>query len=74
MINSLFDAMITYRLDELSGAVKAIQDAEAKLAGNNNADAAKLIAEARALVNEVPVTEAQASESDSNSLSGRPQK
>jgi ABC-type glycerol-3-phosphate transport system substrate-binding protein len=68
VINSLFDVMITYRLDELRGAVKAIQDAEAKLAGNNNADAAKLIAEARALVNEVPVTEAQASEDDFNNI------
>ena len=68
VINSLFDVMITYRLDELRGAVKAIQDAEAKLAGKTNADAAKLIAEARALVNEVPVTEAQASESDFNNI------
>ncbi|WNJ99343.1 extracellular solute-binding protein [Thalassospiraceae bacterium LMO-JJ14] len=68
VINSLFDVMITYRLDDLVAATKAIQKAEAKLAGNNNAEAAKLIAEAHALVNAVPVTAAQASEKDFNKI------
>ncbi|WP_419640181.1 ABC transporter substrate-binding protein [Thiolapillus sp.] len=42
VVNSLFDVMITYRLDDLRTAVKAIQDAEAALQGNNNPAAQKL--------------------------------
>ncbi|MDH3792432.1 MAG: extracellular solute-binding protein, partial [Rhodospirillales bacterium] len=33
VVNSLFDVMITYRLDDLRAATKAIQEAEAALAG-----------------------------------------
>lgn len=62
VVNSLFDVMITYRLNDLQEAVKAIQDAEAKLAGKSNPKAAALIAEARALVAAVPITEAKASD------------
>ncbi len=62
VVNSLFDVMITYRLNDLQEAVKAIQDAEAKLAGKSNPKAAALIAEARALVSAVPITEAKASD------------
>ena len=68
VINSLFDVMITYRLDDLREAIRAIQKAEAKLVGKSNSEASNLIAEARALVNEVPVSEAQASESDFNKI------
>ena len=39
LVNSLFDVMITYRLEELNAATKAIQDAEAALAGTTNAEA-----------------------------------
>lgn len=56
LVNSLFDVMITYRMDDLRAATKAIQDAEA--AGGN----AKLIAEAKALVAAVPVSEAEAAD------------
>jgi phosphoglycerate transport regulatory protein PgtC len=68
VINSLFDVMITYRLDDLRAATKAIQVAEAKLAGKANAKAADLIANARALVNEVPVDEATAGKKDFNAI------
>ncbi len=68
VINSVFDVMITYRLDDLRDATKAIQDAEAAMAGKSNAQAADLIAQARALVNEVPVDEATASEEDFNGI------
>jgi len=54
--------MITYRLDDLRNAVKAIQDAEAKLAGNSNPKARAMIEEARALVAALPITEAQAAD------------
>ena len=66
VVNSLFDVMVTYRLDELRDATKAIQDAEAK-AGDNEA-AAKLIDEAKALIAEVPITAEQASQEDFNAI------
>jgi len=68
VINSLFDTMITYRLDDLRAAVKAIQDAEAKAKGKSNADADALIAQARALVAEVPIDAAKASEKEFNAI------
>ena len=68
VINSLFDVMITYRLDDLRDATKAIQDAEAAMAGKSNAAAADLIAQAKALVNEVPVDAAMASNEDFNAI------
>lgn len=60
VVSSLFDVMITYRLDDLKAAVKAVQDAEAKHADGSNAEARALIDEARALIEAVPVTEEQA--------------
>lgn len=59
VVSSLFDVMITYRLDDLKAAVKAVQDAEAKHADGANADAAALIAEARGLIEAMPITEEQ---------------
>jgi ABC-type Fe3+ transport system substrate-binding protein len=68
VVNSLFDVMITYRIDELRAATKAIQDAEAAMAGKSNAAAAKLIAEARAAVNATPITAAEAGEKGYNKI------
>ena len=68
VVNSLFDVMITYRIDELRAATKAIQDAEAAMAGKSNAAAAKLIAEARAAVNATPITAAEAGASGFNKI------
>jgi spermidine/putrescine-binding protein len=68
VINSLFDVMITYRLDDLRDTTKAIQDAEAAMAGKSNAQAADLIAQARTLVNQVPVDEATASKKEFNAI------
>ena len=56
--------MITYRLDDLRGATKAIQDAEAALAKKPNDDAAKLIADARALIAKLPIDEAKSFDKD----------
>ena len=66
VVNSLFDVMITYRLNELRAATKAIQAAEAKTKGNPAAR--KLIAQARALVAKVPITAAKASEKAFNGI------
>ena len=68
VINSLFDVMVTYRLDDLRAATKAIQNAEATMGGKANAEARKLIDEAKALVAAVPIEAAQASQDDFNSI------
>jgi ABC-type Fe3+ transport system substrate-binding protein len=68
VVNSLFDVMVTYRLNDLRDATRAIQVAEAKLKGKSNAKAGKLIAEARALVAKVPITAAQAGEKGFNKV------
>ncbi len=62
LVNSLFDQMITFRLNDLKAATKAIYDAEAKLKEKPNPEASKLIEEAKALVAAVPITEAQAND------------
>jgi phosphoglycerate transport regulatory protein PgtC len=59
LVNSMFDVMITYRLDDLSDTVAAIQKAEAIHADGNNAAAKAKIAEARALVDANPIDEAK---------------
>lgn len=57
LVNSMFDVMITYRLNDLRAAVAAVQAAEAVHADSDNAEALELIAEARALVEALPITE-----------------
>ncbi|WP_294932404.1 extracellular solute-binding protein [uncultured Paracoccus sp.] len=59
LVNSLFDVLVTYRLDDLRAAVAAVQKAEAAHAESGNEEAAALIAEARALVEAMPITEEQ---------------
>lgn len=60
VVNSLFDVMITYRMNDLRAATKAIQDAEKAMMGKTNPAVAKMIAEARALVAAMPIDEAKA--------------
>jgi phosphoglycerate transport regulatory protein PgtC len=60
LVNAMFDVMITYRMDDLRAAVAAVQQAEAARSGKNNAEANALIAEARALIEALPITEAEA--------------
>ena len=68
IINSLFDVMVTYRLDDLRAATKAIQMAEKKQMGKSNMVASKMIAEARALVSMTPINESKASEKSFNKI------
>ncbi len=49
VVNGMFDQIITFRHKELVAATKAIHEATAKLAGKKNAQAEKLLAEAREL-------------------------
>ncbi|KAA2212048.1 ABC transporter substrate-binding protein [Teichococcus oryzae] len=62
LLNSLFDRLITFRLRELTEAWKAVHAAEAALAKSNNAQGRELLAQARARLTRVPVTEAQAAD------------
>ncbi len=60
LVNSLYDRLVTFRLKELNEAWKAIHAAEAANAKKKSAEAAKLIAEARAKATMVPVTDKEA--------------
>jgi iron(III) transport system substrate-binding protein len=62
LLNSLFDHVITFRLKELNAAWKAIHDAESKLGSSANAEAKRLLSEARKLATTVPVTEKDAAD------------
>jgi len=64
LVNSLFDVMITYRLDDLRAATRAIQEANAALEGKSNPAAAEMIAKAQALVDQVPIDEAKSLDQD----------
>jgi len=68
VVNSLFDVMVTYRLEDLVAATNAIQAAEAKQMGKSNTKAMGLIAEAKALVAKLPISDAKASEKDFNKI------
>jgi phosphoglycerate transport regulatory protein PgtC len=60
VVDTLFDQIITFQLEGLKSATKAIHDAEAALAKKDNAQARALVKDARDLVAAMPVTEAQA--------------
>jgi len=64
LVNSLFDVMITYRLNDLKAATKAIHEAAAALQARPNKDAQKLLDEARALVAALPIDEAKSLDPD----------
>jgi ABC-type Fe3+ transport system substrate-binding protein len=62
LLNSLFDRLITFRLKDLNAAWQAIHNAETKLGPRANAEAKRLIAQARSLASAVPITEKEASD------------
>jgi len=68
LINSMFDVMITYRLDELRDAMSAIYKAEAALKKKSNSKASALIKEARALIAKNPISEAKANDAEFNKI------
>ena len=61
VVDVLFDQLISFQLDSLKAATKAIHDAEATLAKKDNAQARALVAQARELIAAMPVDEAAAS-------------
>ncbi len=60
-VDVLFDQTISFQLEGLKAATKAIHDAEAAIARKANAKASALVKEARDLIAALPLTEAQAS-------------
>ncbi len=61
VVDTLYDQLITFQLDGLKAATKAIHDAEAALAKKDNADGRAKVKQARDRIAEMPVNEAQAS-------------
>src|SRR5690606_29317941 len=59
LVNSLFDVLVTYRLEDLRAAVAAVQKAQAAYAKSNNPQAAELISQARELIEAMPINEEQ---------------
>ena len=68
LVNSLFDVMITYRLEDLRAATEAIYEAEIALAGNPNPAAQKLVTEAKSLVAATPIDESKSLDKDFASI------
>ena len=64
VVDTLFNQLISFQLDNLKSVTKSIQDVEAKLAAKDNAEARALIKEARDLIAAMPVTEEQASSAE----------
>lgn len=60
VVDALFDQLITFPLDALKAATKAVQDAEAALTRRDNPQGHALLREARNLIAAMPVTEAEA--------------
>lgn len=60
VVDVLFDQLVTFQLDALKAATKAIHEAEAGLAKKDDAKARALLAEARDLIAAMPVTDAEA--------------
>src|ERR671920_491052 len=60
VVDTLFDQLVTFQLDALKAATRAIHDAEAALAKKDNPQGRVLVKEARDLVAAMPVSDAQA--------------
>ena len=60
VVDTLYDQLVSFQLDDLKAATKAIHAAEAALAKKDNAAARKLVTEARDLVAKMPITAEQA--------------
>ncbi|WP_046865675.1 ABC transporter substrate-binding protein [Microvirga massiliensis] len=61
VVDALFDQLVTFQLDSLKEATKAVHEAEAALAKKDNAQARTLVKEARDLIAAMPLNETQAS-------------
>jgi ABC-type Fe3+ transport system substrate-binding protein len=64
VVDTLFDQLITFQLDGLKAATKAIHDAEAALARKDNADGRAKVKQARDLIAAMTISESQASSAE----------
>ncbi len=60
VVDALYDQIVTFQLGDLKAATKSIEAVETALAKKDNAQARKLLDEARALVAAMPLSEQQA--------------
>ncbi|MGO4404795.1 ABC transporter substrate-binding protein [Bosea sp. RAF48] len=63
-VDTLFDQLISFQLDNLKGVTKVLHEVDAALAKKPNAQARALADEARNLIAAMPVTETQASSAE----------
>ena len=63
VVNSLFDVMITYRMNDLSAAMFSLHEAEGKLLSSttSNTKTGSAIARAKDYINQLPIDELSAS-------------
>jgi phosphoglycerate transport regulatory protein PgtC len=64
VVDTLFDQLITFQLDGLKAATKAIHEADAALAKKDNAEGRAKLKQARDLIAAMPVSEAQAASAE----------
>jgi hypothetical protein len=64
VVDTLYDQLITFQLDGLKAATKAIHTAEAALAKKDNPAGRELVREARDLIAKMPVTAEQAASAE----------
>lgn len=60
VVDTLYDQLISFQLDNLKAATKAIHDVETALSTADNAEARKMLDEARGLIAAMPITAEQA--------------
>lgn len=65
-VDALYDQLISFQLDNLKAATKAIHQATVELQAKPNADADAKLAEAKSLIAAMPITADQASSSEIN--------
>jgi phosphoglycerate transport regulatory protein PgtC len=61
VVDTLFDQLISFQLDNLKSASRAVNDATQALGDSPSPDAVALLDEAKALIAAMPVTEEEAS-------------
>ncbi len=60
VVDTLYDQLISFQLDNIKGATKAIHEAEKAVAANEQAAARALLTEAHALIAAMPITAEEA--------------
>ncbi|RVB80609.1 MULTISPECIES: extracellular solute-binding protein [unclassified Mesorhizobium] len=64
VVDTLYDQLITFQLDNLKAATRAIHDTEIALAAGENAQARTLLDEARGMIAAIPISAEQAASAE----------